>query len=47
MFRASAAGQKMGASLWFHPRHDDNTDVTRDPIMTFWNKNHARLEAVR
>jgi len=33
--------------LYYYRRHDDNTDVTRDPVMKFWNKNHARLEAVR
>jgi FlaA1/EpsC-like NDP-sugar epimerase/GT2 family glycosyltransferase len=32
--------------LYFYRRHDDNSDVTRDPVMKFRNKNTARLEAL-
>ncbi|MDX2177393.1 MAG: polysaccharide biosynthesis protein [Candidatus Sumerlaeia bacterium] len=33
--------------LYFYRRHDDNTDVTRDPGMKYRNKNRARVEALR
>ncbi len=33
--------------LYYYRRHEDNTDVTRDPEMKYKNKNRARQEALR
>lgn len=33
--------------LYHYRRHSDNTDVTRDPVMKYKNKNRARQEALR
>lgn len=33
--------------LYYYRRHEDNTDVTRDPEMKYKNKNRARQEALK
>lgn len=33
--------------LYYYRRHNDNTDVTRDPEMKYRNKNHSRQMALR